>query len=55
MIILEKTFRSDYKTDVTFAVFTEWLPPIKATFDRQEVWEPNALLFFSFLEFYIKM
>lgn len=48
MIILGKTFKSDYKMEVIFEVFTEWLPPIKATFDRQEVWEPNALHFFSF-------
>lgn len=48
MIILGKTFRSDYKIEVTFEVFTEWLAPIKATFDRQEVWEPNALHSFSF-------
>lgn len=48
MIILGKTFRSDYKIEVTFEVFTECLPPIKATLDRQEVWEPNALHFSSF-------
>lgn len=48
MIILGKTLRSDYKIEVTFEVFTEWLSPIEATFDRQEMWEPNALYFSSF-------
>lgn len=34
IILGEIFFRSDYKIEVTFDVFAEWLPPTKAKFDR---------------------